>query len=493
MSTPQRGISTARESSTRRLPFVPTSSRTASFLLKEPTRTESDAPDNPDLTSDQPLLSTGDTVVGRYQILGRAGHGAMGDVFDAWDRQFCRQVAIKFIKCPDEQATARFRREARALMSIHHESVLRIFDFGTEPLPYLVTEWLDGESLDKILARSERMPVATVSKVLSQICAGLQRCHDEGIIHRDIKPANIFILANGSARTIDFGLVKKARFSKIEDPTWEHQLTKGICLGTPRYMSPEQILDSEKVDQRSDLWSLAVVVYKMLTGKNAFKSTNAMGLFREILRCRSAPLPSKDTGDLPPALDIFFARALQHDPDARYRSAIEMAAEFSRLVSPERLEMTLSAPSGRRKKPPQSPVLVWKIATFGALAAAALGFLINRMPPDLSVALGHSAPLLGDALAEVSARARQVDLTSFRVSDKERDPQMNSSQPRLKSPPSVSKRTKRGPSNLAPAEPPPVTLPKAYPPAKVEDPPPDALPPKPAPASSTGAVGPIFE
>jgi serine/threonine protein kinase len=284
-----------------------------------------------------PLPKPGDVIGGRYEIINHADSGGMGTVYEAWDAQRKIKVALKFIQgsWPDKsEALNRFRREARALISVYHKNILRVLDFGEVPMPYLVTEWLVGETLSRLIEREGRLSPAQAGSMFLQLCAGLSEVHSVGIIHRDIKPSNIFVLAGGTeerqVRLLDFGLVKKVQTSVNDNSTWRDSLTKqGFAPGTPNYMSPEQLL-GRSLDHRSDLFSAALVAFKMLTGVNAIK--RGMPAFI-MLHSENPPLPSRDLRGLPVEVDDFFRTALHGDPNRRYSSALEMGIAFKTAVS----------------------------------------------------------------------------------------------------------------------------------------------------------------
>jgi serine/threonine-protein kinase len=275
----------------------------------------------------------------RYELILRLGGGAMGDVWRARDRNTGDDVAVKIMReVGDREFQGRFHREARVLTRIRHPSILEVLDYGTEPKPYLVMELLVGEDLEALLRREERIPLDRTTKIFAQICEGLQNVHDAGIIHRDVKPANIYLMENGNIKLVDFGLAKKPhRFltntaDLTDGTTIEAPLTKrGNVVGTIKYMSPEQLSRAD-IDFRSDLWSVAVVLFRMLTGNHAFPGMNDVDTMLNIMG-NAAPVPSRDAKDLPPKLDNFFLRALQRNPAHRFGSASEMAIALAMITA----------------------------------------------------------------------------------------------------------------------------------------------------------------
>jgi hypothetical protein len=235
------------------------------------------------------------------------------------------------------QDLERFRREARALCLIHNEHVLRFFEYNTEPTPYLVMELLRGHDLADHIQKHGPLPLPEAKSVCRQLCAGLQAVHDAGILHRDIKPGNIYCLGEpGKVKIVDFGLMKlvggggDTSVDSTRNPMKELTVN-GAILGTPQYMSPEQWTD-QVIAFQSDLWSLAVVLYKILTGEVPFTGKKYFAIARAI-RTDEAPVPSKLRGGLPPDVDAFFRRALHKDPAQRFASAVEMSQAFEAIRS----------------------------------------------------------------------------------------------------------------------------------------------------------------
>src|SRR5205085_4334590 len=215
------------------------------------------------------------TLVGRYKIDAELGRGAMGVVFRAQDPKIDRTVAIKTISLlglePEAEQEYRERLvvEARAAGRLSHSGIVSIFDIGEEPesgAPYLVMEYVEGQSLDKLLSRkNNRLPLGTTLRLSQELAEALHYAHEQGVIHRDIKPANILVTQDGHANIADFGIAKLN----------QAQLTMpGQVLGSPAYMAPEQLSD-EGVDGRSDLFSVGVILYSMLTGHRPFQGNSA--------------------------------------------------------------------------------------------------------------------------------------------------------------------------------------------------------------------------
>jgi serine/threonine-protein kinase len=283
-----------------------------------------------------PELAAGTQINANVRLVRLLGEGGMGSVWVADHLTLGTQVAVKFLSAnlAKEQASiARFAHEATAAAQIKSQHVVQIFDHGVFDggLPYMVMELLEGEDLNRRLERTGPMPVDELSRVVTQVCRALGKAHAVGIIHRDIKPDNIFLLDQDGelfVKVLDFGIAKRTNQAHSKVVT-----TTGAMVGTPYYMSPEQMFSSKHVDFRADLWSLGVVAYHCLTGHVPFEGETLGGLCVAIEKGVFDP-PSKANPALPPAVDAWCLRALHRDPASRFSSAREMAdalAEAARL------------------------------------------------------------------------------------------------------------------------------------------------------------------
>jgi serine/threonine-protein kinase len=272
-------------------------------------------------TGDDPervRLEPGVVLGGRYRILGPLGRGGMGEVFHADDLKLGQQVALKFLPAlfaTDPGRVARFHGEVRLARQVSHPNVCRVYDIGeADGHHYISMEYVDGEDLSSLLRRIGRLPGDKAVELARQLCAGLAAAHERGVLHRDLKPANVMIDGRGRVRITDFGLAALAVDLK----------GAGAREGTPYYMAPEQ-LAGKTISIRSDLYSLGLVLYEMLTGRPPFKADTMAEMSR--IREKSTPAtPSSIVFDLDPALERVILRCLEHDPAARPASALAVAA-----------------------------------------------------------------------------------------------------------------------------------------------------------------------
>jgi serine/threonine protein kinase len=277
-----------------------------------------------------------------YRLIEKIGEGGMGVVWKAEDTRLHRHVALKLVpevSAQDEQAVDRHLREARAASALNHPHICSIHDIGEfEGSRFIVMELLEGQSLqDRIGGKA--LVVETAVDLATQIADALAAAHDKGIVHRDIKSANIFVVgdqtASPHAKMLDFGLAKLAggptHPSSPDDPTRTEldRTAPGSVVGTVAYMSPEQALGKE-LDHRTDIFSLGVVLYEMITGRRAFAGNTSAAVFDAILN-RAPTAPVELNARVPGELQRIVHKALEKDPDLRYQSAAELRADLKRL------------------------------------------------------------------------------------------------------------------------------------------------------------------
>ena len=262
--------------------------------------------------------------LGRYEIIADLGQGAMGTVYKARDPLLDRIVAIKTISLnlPDDEIAeyeARFYQEAKAAGQLSHRNIVTIYDIGkSEQLAYMAMEYLEGQELRKMLSDPTPIPIEKALDIAAQVADGLDYAHARQVVHRDIKPANVMVLNDGLIKITDFGIARM-RNNEIKTMT-------GMILGSPKYMSPEQVA-GKRADPRSDLFSLGVVLYEMLTGTSPFVADNIHGVMYQTLNF-NPPAPTGLNPELPEVINYIVAKALAKNIDDRYLRAEDFANDL---------------------------------------------------------------------------------------------------------------------------------------------------------------------
>jgi serine/threonine protein kinase len=298
------------------------------------------------------------TIAGRYRLERPLARGGMGSVWVARHLTLDVDVAVKFMApelASSSEAQKRFEREAKASASLRIANAVHVYDYGIEEgTPYLAMELLEGEDLAARLGRQGRLDKAAMSSLVSQVSKALRRAHEIGLVHRDLKPGNLFLARQGAeevVKILDFGIAKMTGLGVTGPAT-----KTGTLLGSPLYMSPEQIRRSKEVDHRSDLWSLGVIVFECLTGRLPFQGED-LGELLLMICTEEIPLASRIVPELGPEVDRFFARALARDPADRFQSADELAAALAQAMSsvPAALSATEHAPPPAAREGTLSP------------------------------------------------------------------------------------------------------------------------------------------
>jgi eukaryotic-like serine/threonine-protein kinase len=316
------------------------------------------------------------TRLGVFEIIGLIGAGGMGEVYRARDTRLDRQVAIKVLgprHFADIESKLRLEREAKTIARITHANICTLHDIGEQDgLVYLVFECLEGVCLETLLAKP--VPFAQFLGYGIEIADALEAAHQKGVIHRDIKPSNIFITQDGHAKVLDFGL---AKLSLKAMPAGGGETTifgssAGTTVGTTGYMSPEQVLGRD-LDQRSDLFSLGIVLYRGLTGTSPFPGHTLGEISDAVLHKHPIP-PSRLNPALPLALEQIVLKALEKDPDLRYQSAAEMRADLKRIKRDS--ESSMEVPVSQAAQPAvASSGRKWAIVAVVLLAIASVAFV----------------------------------------------------------------------------------------------------------------------
>jgi serine/threonine protein kinase/Tol biopolymer transport system component len=334
-------------------------------------------------------IATGSRV-GPYEILSPLGAGGMGEVYRARDARLGRDVALKVLPTSfsdNKDRLYRFEQEARAAGALNHPNILSIHDLGTNNgAPYVVFELLEGETLRQRIAGTP-LPHRKAIDYAVQIAHGLATAHDKGIIHRDLKPENLFITKDGRVKILDFGLAKLAQVDPIEIesniPTRRVVSEPGVIVGTVGYMSPEQVRGN-KVDHRSDIFSLGAILYEMLSGRRAFQGDSAVETMSAILK-EEPPDLSATNKNITPALERIAHHCLEKNPEERFQSARDLAFDLQALS--ETLDQTLSSAAVPRRFQAKDWERLGWIALSGILLVAALA---------LAIAYFRKGPQLGE-------------------------------------------------------------------------------------------------
>jgi serine/threonine protein kinase len=276
------------------------------------------------------------STLGRYELRRRIGQGGMAEVYLAYDRRVRRLVAIKVLYGRDESFVRRFEREALAVGALSHDHILPLYDFGEQrPWYYLVMPYVEGGTLRDHLHKKQRLTLVEAASFVDQIASALQYAHDSGVIHRDVKPSNILLRPDGYAYLADFGLAKAILGA-------EALTSIGAIVGTPEYTAPEQ--SNGINDYRSDIYSLGVILYQMLTGQVPFTAESPIAVSLKHIQIEPTP-PSQLNSDIPPSIEAVILKALAKDPDARYQQAQELSTAYWKALHHERLWTTDKLPA----------------------------------------------------------------------------------------------------------------------------------------------------
>jgi len=335
-----------------------------------PSSSFTQAPSPAAVSATPAVIEVGSVVGNRFEILQLLGEGGMGAVYKAHDRELEKDVALKLIRTElarNPEILQRFKQEIILARQITHRNVIRIFDIGqADAHKYITMEYLEGRDLRAVLREKRKLPPEEAAKIVLQICRALEAAHGEGVIHRDLKPQNIMLDANGRAYVMDFGIARSAYLPGMTQT--------GALVGTPEYMSPEQA-KGEKLDERSDLFSLGVILYELLTGSSPYHSDTPLATLWRRIQEKAKPLTEIDPS-IPKPLSDIVAKALEIEPGNRFSSASEFAQNLESWlgISPSTVGSTtyqaLVVP-----QPTQRPI--WKYTAIGAIVlligVAALG------------------------------------------------------------------------------------------------------------------------
>jgi len=350
-------------------------------------------------------MEKGDLVAANVRLDRLLSEGGMGSVWVADHLTLQTQVAVKFMTVEmarHPEAIARFKREASAAAQIKSPHIVQVFDHGltAEGAPYIVMELLQGEDLAGRLRRGP-LSLTDTLQVIRHLCKALGRAHQQGIVHRDIKPANIFLVeADGEifAKVLDFGIAKRA----VDDGKVSDMTRTGAMMGTPQFMSPEQVMSSKDIDSRSDLWAAGVVAYVCLTGVPPFDGETIGALSVAINAGQFVPASAR-VPELPLAVDAWFTRALARLPEDRYQSAKDMADAFGTAVPRDLHSLRPAAgtePGPVRANPDADETMPLAPAPSGSPAMSGARPLHPVVARAESLALPVAAPPAGSPRAE---------------------------------------------------------------------------------------------
>jgi serine/threonine protein kinase len=351
------------------------------------------------------LPRPGDLLARKYQVKEALGAGGMGVVLLVEHVELGQRMAIKMMApggAHDERAKARFLREARAAAGLASEHVVRIFDVGTleTGLPYMVMELLRGEDLSRVLQAAERLPISRAVDYVLQACHAIAEAHSLGIVHRDLKPANLFLTfrSDGSAliKVLDFGISKAIADSGSGEAS-ANLTGASAVMGSPLYMSPEQVRNSGQVDGRTDVWSLGVILFELLTGLPAFQADTVPGICAAIA-ADDPPLLSSHLEDAPPELQRIVDRCLEKNVTRRFQSVTDLMTALRSF-----------APTTSR--PPSTPLLVQTMPEAGSSPHLTSGRRSGR--PELSKVASGSAVTFASLATPPAERAHRPRLALF--------------------------------------------------------------------------------
>jgi len=363
-------------------------------------------------------LRPGDILAGKYKVERVLGAGGMGYVVAARHMQLEQMVAMKFIRgnvLESDEARKRFVREAKASARLKSEHVARVFDVGTLESgdPYMVMEYLEGADLSVIAKERGALPVGEAIEYVLQACEALAEAHSQGIVHRDIKLANLFVTRGPTGmplvKLLDFGISKVNPFATTDlDMT-----TTSVMLGSPRFMSPEQMRDPRSVDPRSDLWSLGVVLYRLVAGRGPFEADNLARLFTMVMN--EPVTPPDAVAPLPPGLGAVIMRCLEKDRDRRFANVAELAAALAPWsLAPARAQTLAEGIAMVLAVPPPAPSSSAALAPVSSREIAALGGLSASGPHLSALSSSYRNAMSSSQASVMSASVADALLSATR-------------------------------------------------------------------------------
>ncbi|HLQ28936.1 MAG TPA: protein kinase [Ktedonobacteraceae bacterium] len=323
------------------------------------------------------------STLGRYELRRRVAQGGMAEVYLGYDRRVRRQVAIKVLYGRDESFVRRFEREALAVGTLSHDHILPLYDFGEQrPWYYLVMPYVEGGTLREYLLKRKRLTLQEAASFVDQIASALQYAHDQGVVHRDVKPSNILLRRDGYAYLVDFGLAKAMMGA-------ESLTSAGAMVGTPEYMAPEQ--SNGLNDYRSDIYSLGVILYQMLTGRVPFMAESPVAI--SLKHIQTQPLPPREiNSEIPQSIEEVILKAMTKDANERYQQAQELSAAYWKALQKEQARLKDEEPV----PPSTSPVEAGSAATEEAQPRSATSSAVTKILKEAERVLAYPpiTPLL---------------------------------------------------------------------------------------------------
>jgi eukaryotic-like serine/threonine-protein kinase len=327
----------------------------------------------------QPLgqLQPGGVLGDRYEIVQLLGQGGMGAVYQAYDRELERQVALKVIRADmaaNPEILRRFKQELILARQITHRNVIRIFDLGqADSIKFITMEYIEGEDLQALLRKKKKLDPSEAVNIIAQVCRALEAAHAEGVIHRDLKPQNVMMDKTGRAYVMDFGIARSMIASGMTQT--------GALIGTPDYMSPEQA-KGLSLDARSDLFTVGIILYELLTGQVPFQADSTMGKLWK--RTNEAARPATEVDkDIPQALSNIIQKCLEIDPQKRFASATELLHELEIWQGPNAsTRLVIQQKAGLPA--------YFKWGTVGAVVVLSTALILFRSKIGESPAIAHA-------------------------------------------------------------------------------------------------------
>jgi len=314
-------------------------------------------------------LTTGSTFAGRYQIIEELGKGGMGKVYKVLDKDIEEKIALKLLKpeiAADEELLRRFRNELKIARGIIHKNVCRMYDLGkAEGIHFITMEYVPGENLKSFIRRSGQLTIGKTVSIAKQMCEGLREAHRLGIVHRDLKPQNIMIDVDGNVRIMDFGIARSLAAKNLTG--------KGVIIGTPEYMSPEQV-DGQDADPRSDIYSLGIVLYEMVTGQPPFAGDSTLTIALK-QKTEFPSEPKKMNFSVPEALNRLILKCLEKEPTKRYQNADELLLAFDGLG--KNLLTTEKAVPFKKPLPPKDIIIRFRFKKYLLIAIVAIALVLG--------------------------------------------------------------------------------------------------------------------